>query len=126
VADAAVCSWSNQWAAATRAGDAGARAEAISVIQAAPAWPAVVAIDPKPYSRMETQQVDDGNGNTTTERYRDESQFYYLGALARAVQGRDLDVVADLLAENNGYCRPQLVPDLPEANPVANPRYADR
>ncbi len=118
VADAALCSWSNQWAVATRDGDEAARAEAIGMIQAAPRWPAVVAIDPKPYSRTETQEVNDGNGNTHTVTVPDESQFYYLGALGVAVQGRDLDAVARVLAENNGYCRPQLVPDLPNANPL--------
>ncbi len=118
VADAALCSWSNQWAAATRQGDDADRAEAIEMIQEAPTWPAVLAIDPDPYSRMETLEVSDGNGNTRTQRYKDESQFYYLAALGQAVKGRDLDVVAEVLAENNGYCRPELVPDLPKADPL--------
>jgi hypothetical protein len=118
VADAALCSWSNQWAVATRNGDEAGRAEAIGMIQAAPRWPAVVAIDPKPYSRTETQEVNDGNGNTHPETFPDESQFYYLGALGKAAQGRDLDAVARVLAENNGYCTPHLVPDLPNANPL--------
>lgn len=118
VADAALCSWSNQWAAATRKGDAAERAEAIAMIQEAPTWPAVIAIDPDPYSRMESVEVSNGTGNTHTQRYRDESQFYYLAALGRAVQGRDLEVVAEVLAENNGYCRPELVPDLPSADPL--------
>jgi hypothetical protein len=116
VADAALCSWSNQWAAATRSHHETARAQAIRQIQAAPTWPAVTAIDPDPYSRMESQEVDDGNGNTTTEQYRDESQFYYLGALGEAVEGDTPGVVARVLAQNNGYCRPSLVPDLPNAN----------
>lgn len=118
VADAALCSWSNQWAVATRNGDEAGRAEAIGMIQAAPRWPAVVAIDPKPYSRMQTLEVDDGNGNTHTERFSDKSQFYYLAALGEAVQGRDLETVARVLAENNGYCTSHLVPDLPSANPL--------
>lgn len=118
VADAALCAWSNQWAAATRDDDEADRAEAIGMIQDAPTWPAVVAIDPHPYSRMETQEVTDGNGNTRTERFPDESQFYYLGALGEAVGGRDLGAVAEVLAANNGYCRPELVPDLPEADPL--------
>ena len=67
---------------------------------------------------MKNHQVTDGKGNTWTGRYQDESQFYYLGTLGQAVQGRDLDAVAEVLAENNGYCRPQLVPDLPKANPA--------
>jgi hypothetical protein len=118
VADAALCSWSNQWAAATRDGDEAARAQAIEMIHDAPSWPAVVAIDPKPYSRTERQEVTDPNGNTYTEVVPDESQFYYLGDLGRAVHGRDVDAVATLLAANNGYCRAQLVPDLPKADPL--------
>lgn len=122
VADAALCAWSNQWAAANRDGNAADRAEAVGMIQAAPTWPAVVALDPDPYSRMKTMDVTDDEGNTHTEHYRDESQFYYLGALGKAVQGQDLDTVAELLADNNGYCRPELVPDLPKANPLATER----
>jgi hypothetical protein len=122
VADAAVCAWSNQWAAATRGADAADRAEAAGMIQAAPRWPAVVALDPNPYSRTESQQVTDDKGNTRTVRYLDESQFYYLGALGKAVRGQNVDTVAKLLAENNGYCRPQLVPDLPKAIPSATER----
>jgi hypothetical protein len=118
VADAALCAWSNQWAAATRTGNQGGRAEAIEMIHDAPAWPAVVAIDPEPYRRMETIQVTGPDGKTRTQRLPDESQFYYLAALGEAVQGRDLDAVAEILAANNGYCTPDLVPDLPRANPL--------
>lgn len=118
VADAAVCAWSNQWAAATRSSDEDDRAAAIEMIQAAPTWPAVVAIDPDPYSRVETQKVDDGTGTITREHYRDESQFFYLKALGKVVEGRDPGAVARVLAENNGYCSPALVPDLPNANPM--------
>lgn len=117
VADAALCSWSNQWARATRDDNEADRAEAIGMIQEASTWPAVVAIDPHPYRRIQTQWVTDENGNSHRERFPDESQFFYLAALGRAVQGRDLGAVAELLAENNGYCRPQLVPDLPNAVP---------
>lgn len=117
VADAAVCSWSNQWAAATRDNHESDRAEAIDMIQAAPTWPAVTAIDPDPFSRMETQKVTDRKGRTRTERYRDESQFFYLRRLGAAVEGRDLDAVARILVDDNGYCRPGNVPDLPQAYP---------
>jgi hypothetical protein len=122
VADAALCSWSNRWAAATRDGEEADRAEAIGMIQNAAKWPAVAAIDPEPYSRMKTPPGHRRQGQHWTGRYRDESQFYYLGTLGQAVQGRDLDAVAEVLAENNGHCRPQLVPDLPKANPA----YAER
>ena len=122
VADQALCSWSNQWAAATRNGDEADRAEAIGMIQAAPTWPAVTALDPEPYSRMESQEVSDAQGNITTEQYRDESQFFYLAALGRAVDGRDVGAVARVLAENNGYCRAENMPDLPKADPMFSRR----
>jgi len=122
VADQALCYWSNQWAAATRNGDEADRAEAIGMIQAAPTWPAVTALDPEPYSRMESQEVSDAQGNITTEQYRDESQFFYLAALSRAVDGRDVGAVARVLAENNGYCRAENMPDLPKADPMFSRR----
>ena len=110
LADAAVCTWGNQWAAATRTGDSAKRGEAIQMIQEAPTWPAVAAIDPYP-------------SNPTTNRkhpprrysYPDASQFYYLVELGTAVEGERLGLVAGLLARNNAYCRPGLVPDLPRA-----------
>lgn len=117
VARSAVCSWSNQWAAATRDHDEAGRAEAIGMIQDAPTWPAVVAIDPEPYSRMESQQVTDGKGHTWTEHYRDTSQFFYLGPLGEAVEGRDVEAVGRLLGESSGSCRGD-VPDLPQADPM--------
>lgn len=48
LADSAICTWGNQWAAATEADDRDLRAEAIEMIQEAPTWPAVTAIDPSP------------------------------------------------------------------------------
>lgn len=118
VADAALCAWSNQWAAATRDGDGAVRDEAIRMIHEAPTWPAVTDLDPHPFVRWETVESLDGNGRRTVERLRDDSQFYYLAELGRAVDGTRLDVVADVLAENNGYCRTALVPDLPQADPM--------
>ena len=122
VADQALCSWSNQWAAATRDGDEAGRAEAIAMIQQAPTWPAVTAIDPEPFSRMRSQEVQGEDGVVRTERYRDESQFYYLAELGDAVEGRDLGAVARVLADNNGFCRAGNVPDLPRATPMSGER----
>ena len=65
---------------------------------------------------METQEVSDAEGNVTTEHYRDESLFFYLGALSSAVEGREPGAVARVLAENNGYCRAENMPDLPNAD----------
>lgn len=118
VADAALCAWSNQWAAATRDGDDAARTEAIDVIRQAPTWPAVVAIDPHPSTRMEAVESFDRNGKRRVGQREDDSQFYYLAELGRVVQGRSTDAVARVLATYNGYCRTALVPDLPEADPM--------
>ena len=118
VSDASVCSWSNQWAAATRDGDHAARAEAIRVIGQAPGWPAVRAIDPHPYSRTQTMQVRDRQGNPQTLQVPDTSQFFYLAELGQAVEGTDVPVVAHVLAANNNYCSAQLVPNLPHADPM--------
>lgn len=117
VADAAVCAWANQWAAATRDGDATGRAESIEAILGSPSWPAVHDIDPEPANPLTTMDVLNENGTTTTERFREPTQFYYLGPLGDAVQGREIALVANLLAENNGYCSAGLVPDIPAANP---------
>ena len=118
VARSSVCSWSNQWAAATRDNDEAARTEAIGMIQAAPSWPAVTTIDPEPFSRMETREVTDGKGHTWTESYRDSSQFFYLAALGEAVEGRDLGAAGQILAEGYGSCWTDEVPDLPQADPM--------
>lgn len=122
VAEAALCSWSNQWAAATRSGDEAARTEAIGMIRAAPGWPAVVALDPEPFRRWQKVQVDDGHGQVSTERYPDESRFFYLAALGEAVEGRDVAAVARILAADSGYCHPGNVPDLPAADPMSGIR----
>lgn len=122
VADQALCAWANQWAAATRDGDEAGRAEAIGMIQAAPTWPAVTAVDPAPFSRMRSQEVEGADGTVRTERYRDESQFYYLAELGEVVERRDRGAVARVLAENNGYCRGENVPDLPRADPMFGER----
>ncbi|MBA8805478.1 hypothetical protein FB382_003769 [Nocardioides ginsengisegetis] len=118
IADAAVCAWANQWAAATRDRNEDARVEAIRVLLQAPNWPAVTAIDPHPYSRIETMDSVDAQGDTSSQQVQEESQFYYLAELGKAAHGTDLDALAEVLAANNGYCRAELVPDLPRANPM--------
>lgn len=123
VADAALCSWSNQWAVATRSGDDAGRDEAIEMVRAAPTWPAVTALDPHPSSRREKVQSLDRQGHSTTTWARDDSQFYYLAALGDAVEGRDPSAVAAVLAADNGYCDASVnVPDLPTADPLHGAR----
>jgi len=116
IADDAVCSWANDWARATRTGDADARAEAISMIQGAPRWSAVVQLDPEPFSHWKTHKVTDGK-RTWTERYRDISRFYYLEELGEAVEGTDPAAVAAVFVGNGSGCNEPLVPDLPDAYP---------
>lgn len=118
MASDAVCLWANQWAAATRDGDADVRREAVGMIGAADRWPAVTAIDPDPYSRTETQQVRDPDGSVRTDRYRDESQFYYLARVERAAGGTDLDEMAKSLLASGRGCWAYQVPDLPMADPM--------
>ncbi len=88
------------------------------MLHKAPAWPAVVALDPNPSTRIESGTVTGADGLTRPFEYRDDSQFYYLAELGDAVDGTDVSAVALLLAENNGYCTPELVPDIPRANPM--------
>lgn len=116
MADSAVCTWSNQWASATRSGDSAGQAEAALMIRQAATWPAVVAVDPAPYSRQKSLRVTDETGTVRTKHLRDESPFYYLAALGRAVDRHQVTSVAALLAKNNGYCNANLVPDLPSAS----------
>lgn len=121
MADDAICFWANQWAAATRSDDADARREAVAMIDAADTWPAVTEIDPAPYSRWKTMQVEDETGKVTTERYRDESLFFYLRRVQRAAAGSDPGAMASALRTNGMGCWTYQVPDLP----MADPKYAE-
>lgn len=118
MADDAICFWANQWAAATHSGDTDARQEAVDMIDAADTWPAVTESDPAPYSRWKTMQVEDESGKVTTERYRDESLFFYLRRVQRAAGGNDLDAMAGALRASGTGCWTYQVPDLPMANPM--------
>jgi hypothetical protein len=118
VADAAICAWSDQWARATHSGDDAARDEAVRVLDGAPGWEAVTAIDPDPTSTPMAIDSTDRNGRLVHQVVQDATQFYYLAELSRAVHGRDVDAVAAVLARENGYCVPALVPDIPRANPM--------
>lgn len=108
VAGDAVCSWANQWAAASRDGDTDARAEAAEHIENAPHWPAIQAVDPQPYSK----RVEFG-----TENHLVRSQFYYLGPLRQAIGGGSTNDVARALRLRGWGCWPNEVPDLPAADP---------
>ncbi len=123
VAKAAVCAWSNRWAAATATGDIAARDEAVRTILEAPTWPSVTAVDPAPYNRTQTiTLIDAKTKKKHTRRVRDESLFYWLAPLGKAVQGGDRAAVAAILSAEDAYCSPGLVPDIPEANPMSGGR----
>lgn len=121
VAESSVCAWSNQWAVSTRTGNEDDRAEARLMLHEAPSWPAVTAIDPHPYSRMETGQVMGRDGTIRPFQSLDESQFYYLAELGRAARGTDISAVTAVLAAD-AHCVPDLVPDIPQANPMFGER----
>lgn len=118
IAQDAICSWANQWAASTRSRDAAARAEAISMIDAADTWPAVKALDPAPSTWMETIETEDENGEVTSEPWPGESHFYYLGRVEDAAHGVDLDAMAAALRSGGRGCWGYEVPDLPMADPM--------
>lgn len=118
VADAAICSWTDQWASATARGDSAVRDEAAAVLRGAPSWPAVRDIDPNPVARIDEVHYTDESGRTTKATVRDDSQFNYLKALNAAVQDGNTTAAAAVLADNNGYCIDALVPNIPDANPM--------
>lgn len=123
MASDAVCFWANQWAVATREDDPAARRAAVAVIDTADAWPAVTDLDPEPYSRWQTVEVEDRQTNeVTTTRVRDESHFFYLGRVERAAAGTDPDAMAKALLTSGHGCWTHQVPDLP----MADPMYAER
>lgn len=112
----AICAWANEWAAATKAGDAEGRAEATRMLQAAPSWPAVKDVDAKQAYTWRKQMVRGEDGVTREERYLDETPFAWLPAVAAAATGESLQAVAKPLRKGQP-CTPELMPDLPSAVP---------
>ncbi len=116
-ARAAVCAWANVWAAATRAGDAEGRADAVEMLQAAPSWPAVTDVDDEQVYTPTTQQVTGEDGVTREESFLDQTPFAWLPVVAKAAEGRDLQALGRTL-KNETRCVPALMPDLPSAVPA--------
>lgn len=116
MAQDAVCHWANQWAVGTRSGDAALRAEAVEVISGADTWDAVTAIDPEPYSRPETREVQNRDGSVETRAYNDESHFYYLRHVEKAAAGTDTGAMVEALVSNQSGCSAYEVPDLKMAD----------
>jgi hypothetical protein len=100
VANDAICSWANEWARATDAGDSGAVSEATGVLDTASTWPAV-----------------------TTLQDLDSDRFGWLAGVERAAHGASVSALGAGLA-GNVMCLRELVPDLPEALPVGLPPCA--
>jgi hypothetical protein len=112
VADDAICSWSNAWAAAVAEGDAAGARTASSTLLAAGDWSAVSALDTELV--MRSTQVSSGDG--TVHQADDSSRFGYLSLVQQSVKAGDVDGLGPALAENV-RCIPALMADLPQAVP---------
>jgi hypothetical protein len=95
VANDAICSWADAWAAAVTSGDAAGREAAAHALLGASSWPAVTDLD---------------------QRFAGQSRFSFLPTAQRAALGDDLDVMGRALA-THVFCNPALMPDLPQAVP---------
>jgi hypothetical protein len=95
VANDAICSWANAWAAAVGSGEADARRAAAQALQGATSWAAVTDLDP------------------TIGRH---TRFWFLTGVQEAAVGDDPQAMGKALA-TNVFCLPALVPDLPQALP---------
>jgi hypothetical protein len=116
-AQAAVCSWSNEWAAARAAGDPARASRASRMIDASSRWPAITDVDPKQtITYKKVSVVDAASGVKTIETLPDNTEAGYLPLLIREVHGGDVDRVGRTLARWV-YCVPALMPDLPQAVP---------
>ncbi|GAB2458800.1 hypothetical protein GCM10027062_43340 [Nocardioides hungaricus] len=113
VADDAICSWSNAWAAAIADGDDAAAKTAASTLQAAGDWSAVRALDTELSTRTTEVRLTDG----TVHKVDDPSRFYYLTLVQKAVRAGDVDALGAAL-NGNVFCYPALMPDLPQAIPT--------
>lgn len=96
VANDAICSWANEWARATRAGDAVAVDEASDVLRSAATWDVVVTLQSLEHER-----------------------FDWLRGVERAAEGTSVRAMGSALV-TSVFCQPALVPDLPGAIPDAD------
>ncbi len=100
-ATAAICAWTNAWAAADRAGRTADRDAAAAVLGTAPDWPAVVDI-------VRTQQDPT------------EGRYVYLDALVAAVTAGDRRGAGAAL--RTSWCAEGLLPDFPAGDAAAGRR----
>lgn len=117
----AICSWANQWAAATSTGDEASRAEAVRMLDEAPGWPAVTELDPEQQIRYRTSTLTDRSGKKRTVRLADNTVFGYLPLVKQAAHGRDVDAMGRLLVRWV-YCPAKLMTDFPQALPKLSKR----
>lgn len=92
----ALCSWSNTWASAHRAGDRTAEDAAAGVIRSARSWPAIADTDPQ---------------------LSDESPFSWLPTLEKAILDHDITAAKRALSGNQS-CMPGLAPELGMGRPL--------
>lgn len=117
VARAALCAWSNEYAAATTRGDAAARGRAATMLRGAPTWPAIVELDPDQELNPEPFTYEEDDGELVTIQGFDNTEAGYVPLLADAVKTGDPRQLASVLA-TWGSCSPELVPDLPRRFPT--------
>ncbi len=123
VAKQAICAWSNAWAGGLTAGDAAAADRAAGALTEAAGWPAVTAVDPHPSAEKKEVTLIDREGNaTTTTMVTEATMFHHLIPLNKAIAAGDVERAAYVLASQNNLCWANLVPNIPTANPMANPR----
>jgi hypothetical protein len=117
-AEHAICSWSNEWVRAIRAGDDAARTQAAQMLLEAHAWPSVTDLDPDQTTRTITLDVyDSETGLTTTQSIPDPTQFYYLRLVSQAVKAGNIDALAAALAKDAFCIGPSLMPAFAQALP---------
>lgn len=116
-AQASVCAWADEWAAATNAGDVSARARATRMLDDAVTWPAVTDVDPKQVIKFQEKTVtDEKTGRTATRKVVvDNTEAGYLPLVREAAHGTSVDAMGSVLAYWAGNCVPALFPDLPQA-----------
>jgi hypothetical protein len=118
-ARSAVCAWADRWAAATTAGDTSAKAQAATMLEQAPTWPAVTDVDPTQVIRYESVRVTDpATGVTTTQRLPDNTAAGYFPLVRAAALADDVTAMGSVLARW-GSCQPYGadMPHFPQALP---------
>lgn len=120
-ARSAVCAWADRWAAATAAGDAEARSHAATMLEQAPTWPSVTAVDNKQVIRYRVERVEEPRAGEITRRVlADNTPAGYFPLVRRAALSDDLAAMGSVLAQW-GACPAYgaTMPDLPQAIPHA-------